>query len=147
MKKEISSSQTFLFKVLFPCLWIPSSGFFCFKFGFDAGRLDWFVLLNWIGASIFVVWYTARLKSVRIDDDLLYIKDYRREISTPVTNITDVTESTWSNPQSITLSLREATEFGDEITFISQERFLAFWRAHPSVEELKKFARLDDNGV
>ena len=141
MKKEISSSQTFLYKVLFPCLWMPGTGLLIFRFSFDAGRLDYFILLNWIGASVFLVWYTARLKSVRIDGDLLYIKNYRKEISTPLANIADVSESRWGNPHTITLSLRDATEFGDQITFISQERFLAFWRAHPTVEELKNFAK------
>ena len=146
MQKEISSSQTFLYKVLFPCVWMPAGAFIVFKLSLDAGRIDWFFLLNWIGGSIFVMWYTARLKSVRIEDDLLYIKNYRKEISTPLTNVTDITESTWSNPHTITLSLRNATEFGDKITFMSQGHFLAFWRAHPTVVELKKFANLDESG-
>ncbi len=147
MQKEISSSSTFSFKVLFPCFWILGSGFMVLNSSFNGARVDWLLLLNWVGAFIFLIWFSYRLKSVRIDGDLLFIKNYRKEISTPLSNITDVSESYWGDPKTIKLVFRDATEFGEQISFLGQEFHFAFWRSHPVVHELRKLAKLDEAGT
>lgn len=145
MQKEFSSPYTFVTKILLPCIWVPAAGFIVLKYIFSTAEDQWLLLFSWICGSIFLVWFSLRLKRVRIDGDLLFITDYQTEISTPVTNIANITESFWSNPHTITLHFRTPTAFGEKVMFISQGRYLAFWATHPTVVELRNLMTLDES--
>ncbi len=147
MQKEISTPYTFMSKILLPCIWIPAAGFIVLKYSFSTAQIPWLLLFSWIFGSVFLLWVSLRLKRVRIDGDLLFIKDYKTEISTPLANIADITESFWSNPHTITLHFRTATAFGEKVMFISQGRYFAFWIRHPIADELRQLAKLDETGV
>ncbi len=132
-------------KVIFPCVWIPGFGFAALFLVADANSARasdiWALPWLWVIGSSLLIWFTRRLKTVRIHGDTLHIKNYIREISTPISNIADVNEIAWINPPTIKIEFNTPIEFGSAIYFIPTHR-IAFWGAHPIMEELKVLAKL-----
>lgn len=143
--------QTFLMKVVFPVLWIGMFGFGTLVqwFGPITGKagartpsfMKWQFLVMWIAGSAFIIWSCGRLKRVRIDGGFLYVSNYRREITVPLSMIESVTENRWLNIHPVTVRFRVPTEFGQAITFMPTARF---WNlsSHPVVRELRDAAHL-----
>ncbi|MGZ5872754.1 MAG: hypothetical protein ACXWKP_11665 [Bradyrhizobium sp.] len=88
-----------------------------------------------------ILWVSAGLKRVRMDERQVYVSNYFREIHIPFGAITDVRQNRWLNSRPITIYFRDATEFGDKATFMPKQR-IQFWRIDPVVEELKQLAGL-----
>ena len=66
----------------------------------------------------------------------LYVSDYRKEITIPLSEIADVTENRWLNAHPVTIRFRNPTAFGDKIVFMPKLKYFAFWTGHPIVGEL-----------
>ncbi|HEX8129309.1 MAG TPA: hypothetical protein VF527_09425 [Pyrinomonadaceae bacterium] len=145
MKRRLSSLQTILIKVVFPVLWIGVWGI---------GTLSMFLISDWnpdapprflflsiwvIGAAI-IYWSSVRLKKVSVDENFLYVSNYLKEISIPLSDIDDVTENVWVNIHPVTIHLKSPSAFGDKIRFMPKVRF-ALFSSHPVVGELKELAR------
>jgi hypothetical protein len=108
----LSSSSTFMWKFIFPILWI--TGFGIWTFAAWTGRLvdnqgvplpfeiKYNLLFGLIAGSLLILWSIARLKRIRTDDHSIYISNYRKEISVPLGAIADITEYWWFNPTLIT---------------------------------------------
>lgn len=102
----------------------------------------WVFLFVWVGGSAFICWNCIRLKEVSVDDNFLYVSNYLKEVSIPLTEIYDVTENAWLNIHPVTIHLKSPSEFGHKITFMPKVRFWSFFNlSHPVVKELKKLAR------
>ena len=100
-------------------------------------------LALWVLGSTFILWTSAGLKRVRIDERHLHVSNYDREICIPVTAIIDVKQNRWINSRPVTIYFRDATEIGDRATFIPKRRHhIKFWRIDPIVNELKQLAGL-----
>ena len=146
MKRRLSSLQTFLLKIVLPAVWIPLLGFFNLA-AFAVGSNDpnavpkWVLLGIWVASSAVVYWNGVRLKTVSVDDNFLYVSNYLKEISIPLSDIYDVTENFWFNNHPVTIHLRSPSEFGDKIVFIPTARVFALFSSHPVVNELKELAR------
>ena len=84
-------------------------------------------LFGWIVGCVFIYWICIRLKEVSVDDDFLYVSNYRKEIAIPLSEIYDVTENVWVNIHPVTIHLRSPSEFGDKIVFMPTTRFFAFF--------------------
>jgi hypothetical protein len=157
MLKQISSMQTFIFKVIFPCVWIGGFGLGTFVVWFgevhtrhgeqapEDMRLPF--LFAWIAGSTFILWIALRLKRVSVDSTNIYVSNYLKEISTPLTNISGVTENRWINIHPVTIHLRKPTAFGREITFMPTIRFFALWSSHPIVAELRRLGKARVGGT
>ena len=78
-----------------------------------------------------------KLKKVEIDEECLYVSNYRQEIKIPFSDVYEVTEMRWLEPFWITLHLVRPSEFGDKIVFAPPYRYMAFWSRNPLVDELK----------
>ena len=142
--RTLSSMQTFLMKVVFPILWIGGFGVGTVAMWFGASApafVRWQFLVMWIAGSAFILWSCGRLKRVRIDREFLYVSNYRREITVPLSMIEAVTENRWLNIHPVTVRFRVPTEFGQTITFMPTARF---WNlsSHPVVRELREAAHL-----
>ena len=74
-----------------------------------------------------------------MDERQLYVSNYFHEIYVPFSAITDVKQNRWINSRPITIYLRDATQFGDKVTFMPKQR-IQFWRIDPVVNELKQLA-------
>ena len=133
-------------KVIFPGFWIPIWGFVTLMAFLGGGKdadpvAKWFVLCALVVGSAFLYWSCIRLKEVSVDDDFLYVSNYLKEISIPLSNIYDVTENVWINIHPVTIHLSSPSEFGDKIIFMPKTRFFALFSSHPVVKELKVLAR------
>jgi hypothetical protein len=145
--KTLSSTQTFIMKVLFPVLWVSGFGLGTLALWVGAmhgqsgvpPEMKWQFLGAWIAGTTFILWGCAGLKRVRIDSKNPYVSNYRKEILVPFNMIFDVTENRWLNIHPVTIHLRSVTEFGSTLTFMPAMRF-TLWGSHPVVAELKKLA-------
>lgn len=85
------------------------------------------------------MWGALRLKVISIDDHNLYILNYTKEISVPLSEIRDVTQNRWLTGEMVTIHLESPSEFGCKIRFFPKSRFFSFGE-HPVVRELKALA-------
>jgi len=120
-------------KFVFPCLWFP--------FVFFVPAPNWLFVFACIAGSIFIWRTSVRLKEVSVDQDLLYISNFLKEISIPLSEIRDVSQNHRLNSQTVTIHLYSPSEFGDKIIFMPTTRFFAHFSSHPVVAELKELAR------
>jgi hypothetical protein len=148
----ISSRRTLYFK-LFPVLWSSIFGLGTLGLWLGAFRgkhnelppeaMKYSFTAAWAAGTGASWWLCAGLKRVRIDRTRLYVSNYLEEISIPFRNVMDVTENRWINFHPVTIHLKNATEFGDRITFMPKSRLFLGWTTHPVVHELKKLAGID----
>jgi hypothetical protein len=133
-------------KIVFPAIWIPVWGFgtlMMFRGGSEDADTNakWIFLIGWASGCAFIYWSCIRLKEVSVDDNFLYVSNFIKEISIPLSEIYDVTENVWLNSHPVTIHLTSPSEFGDKIVFMPKTRFFAFFSSHPVVNELKELAR------
>lgn len=146
MKRRLSSLQTFLAKFVYPGVFVIFSGFTLFNVITQKAFNDklffslWFSLLYWFAFFAFVYWICIPLKSVSVDDKFLYVSNFRKEISIPLSEIHDITEIVWINVHPVKIHLKSPSEFGDKIVFMPKFRFFSFFSSHPIVDELKSLA-------
>jgi hypothetical protein len=72
----------------------------------------------WILGSIFLLWFSLRLRRVLIKDSALYVSDYFRGFVVPISTISRVTQSFLMHPPTITIHLKHMTPAGNKIVFI-----------------------------
>jgi hypothetical protein len=151
--QTISSAWTFSAKFIFPVVWISGfglativpwlGGFHDRNDVLPPPQLKFVFLVVWILGSTFILWASAGLKRVRIDERHLQVSNYLREICIPFTAIIDVKQNRWINSRPVAIYFRDPTEFGDRVTFMPKQRFrIMFWRNDPVVDELKQLAGL-----
>ena len=152
-ERTLSSALTFWTKFIFPALWILGfgTGTVLLWFGklVDGNhaspppQMKFLFLGVWVLGTTFILWASAGLKRVRMDERQLYVSNYFREIHIPFAEITDVRQNRWLNSRPITIHFRDATEFGGKATFMPKWRIQLFWRTDPVVSELKQLAGLE----
>jgi hypothetical protein len=153
-ERTLSSAWTFWLKFIFPAVWIPVFGLVTIQLwlgnlvggnnALPPPQMKFMFFGAWVLGTTFILWASAGLKRVRIDERQLYVSNYIREICVPFGEITDVRQNRWLNSRPITIHFRDATEFGGKATFMPKQRIqLLFWRAHPVVDELKQLAGLE----
>ena len=149
-ERTLSSAWTFWAKFVFPAVWITGFGTGTIQLwlgGHDNNNampppeMKFMFLAGWLLGSVFMLWASAGLKRVRIDDQRLYVSNYVKEISIPFGAIVDVQQNRWLNSRPVTIYFRETTELGDTAKFMPKWRIRAlFWRVDPVVNELKELA-------
>ena len=140
--QQISSRFTFLHKFLIApgCvlgllnMWISST------WGADPRMEPSFFYVLSIVLTAWFFWLGWPLKKVSIYGDKLYVSNYRREIAVPLSDIDDVRGNVFTDPQRVTIYLRNETEFGSKIVFLATHRRFSFWSTHPIVDELRYLA-------
>jgi hypothetical protein len=100
---------------------------------------QWWIIVVGSLVSVYIYRHVVSLKAVSVDDEFLYVSDYFKEISVPLSEIEDVTQSGWIKNQSVKIHLSPPSEFGDKIAFMPTTRFFNFG-SHPVVDELKQLA-------
>ena len=140
-ERTLSSAWTFWTKFLFPAIWILAFGYVAFFWSGAPPQTKFVFLIVWIAGTTSILWAYAGLKRVRMDERQLYVSNYFREIDVPFSAITNVKQNRWINSRPITIYFRDATQFGDRVTFMPKQR-IQFWRIDPVVNELKQLAGL-----
>lgn len=139
MPRTISSRQTIFVKFVFPVAWLGVSVSFAFVLWFKRAEAPGFkkpFLLESLVVGVFVFWFARRLKKVRVDEEFLYVSNWRSEVRVPLRDVSDCLWRNWWRPAWVVVRLRAQTRFGKHIVFIpkSQWRHLGI---HPVVGELR----------
>lgn len=156
MERTLSAGTTFLFKYLFPVVWIGGFGMGTLELWFHpedvvfngvrgaASRGDqWWFLAAWVVGSAFLLWMAFPLKRVRLTEQGLHVSNYRTEILIPFGAIARVEQNRWINVRPVTVHLRHDSPFGRRITFMpAGRRRFTFWREDEIVDELRHRAGL-----
>jgi hypothetical protein len=143
-ERTLSSDWTYTMKFVFPVVWILGfvvGSAVLWSRAADTAAPPFGFFAAWIAATAFIFWANLGLKRIRVDDRQLYVSNYLRETSVPFSAIANVKQNRWLSTKPITIHFREATEFGDQVTFMPKQRF-AFWSADPTTTELRKLAGL-----
>ncbi|MDR3411632.1 MAG: hypothetical protein P4L87_11940 [Formivibrio sp.] len=150
--ERLSSLQTFIFKFIFPVVWIGgfSTGTVAMWVSFLSGNkpngapseIKYVFLALTIAGSAYIYWSCIRLKRVRMDRQFLYISNYAQEIKVPLSMAESVSEFRWDNAHPVTIHFVRPTEFGSSITFMPKVRLFGFWSSHPVVEQIRSAAKL-----
>lgn len=80
--------------------------------------MRWIFLGVWLIVSAYLVWFAWRLRRVSLQDGMLIVSNYFREVSVPVADISKVKQSYMSNPPTINIHLDHPTELGQRILFV-----------------------------
>jgi len=149
MRADISSRTTFVYKFIFPAIWIPLFGFVAYlalnagKSGTGDKTVGLVMATSWLVVSAFLLRLVIPLMRVQLRDGRIYASNYRREIEIAPGEIERVTQNVWMNVRPITLHLRHETSFGRRIRFLPPSRVIfTFWKEDPIVDQLRRFAGL-----
>jgi hypothetical protein len=150
--RRISSQRTFFYKRVFPVLWF---GVIATLMLVDllASRRSHFealpmlavpVMMIIVGYALFRRLYSGLVDEVWDDGDALIAKNAGAEERVPLSNVMNIGYSMFTNPERITMTLREASPLGKEISFIPLSAGFSFrWLSrNPIVDEL--IQRVDD---
>jgi hypothetical protein len=141
MKRTVSSSQTYFLKVIQPILAVPvwaGGAYMMFADSHNDAvwlKLRWLFLAVWTFGLASILWLGRRLKAVSVDEHNLYISNLSEEISVPLSDVLEVTESFWINSHPVTIHLKSPSAFGSKIIFQPKWAFRLFG-PHPVVKEL-----------
>ncbi len=150
MERLLSSRLTYFYKKIFPAMWIITFGaftLFLWIYNYEGTSLfKWFVLVCLLGGSIFLRWFSEKLKVVSLQGEQLFVSDYRSEETISLRQIEEVTETRIWNPKLIKLRLNRPGRWGDEIVFIAPIRFQFIFLNHPLVKELRHMIQTMQRG-
>jgi hypothetical protein len=147
--RTISSDQTFGAKFIAPALVVLIFDVAALALWWDPNGWPMNMIpastdpIRWVFAVVAVLlttgslWFGARLKAVKLDDDALYISNFRREVRVPLGDIASVEVEGWSTSQVVAVTFRVDTGFGRKIVFMPKLRFLTF-SDPPVVAELQQ---------
>jgi hypothetical protein len=138
--RTISSSVAVFWKFIFSTVWISGFGLGTLATWISGRTASEPLQLGgvWILGTVFILALCGGLKRVRIDTRQLYVSNYFREISIPISTITDVRYDIFLNPHRVAIHFRPATAFGSKIKFIPEDS--PMWSVPPIVAELTKLA-------
>ena len=92
-------------------------------------------------------WHCSRLRKVILDRDTLVISNYSREVSVPLTSVSQVKGSRWSKTKDIIITFDHDIGFGDKIIFVPKTRWLWPWQEHPIAAEMRKLAGIAETNT
>lgn len=140
--RRLSSTGTLFYKRVFPAIWFGFLGLFFL--GFLAGAIKertGFVFLLFplvmgtFGFFVMKAFVWCLVDEVWDDGDSLVVKNKGREARIDLLNIININHTSFTNPPSVSLTLRVPCEFGRIVKFSPPRRLLKF-SEHPMVTEL-----------
>lgn len=96
-------------------------------------------LISFVAAVGFFTLF--QLKRVRVDENNLYVSNYKKEIAIPITEIANVVQNGALKLRTVTIRLSMPSEFGQNLVFLPNLRTSSFLSPHPVVEELFQMSR------
>ena len=148
LPEDLSSDWTFIYKFIFPALWIGGFGIGAISLGFSPGTTiplgdRFWILFVWLGGAAYIYSTWVRFKVVRMDDKYLHVSNTRRQCQIPLTQIIKVTEWRWNHTHPVTVYFAQPTEFGNSIVFMPKVRMFGLWFSHPVVAKIREAARMN----
>ena len=139
--KTVSNPSSYFLKFIFTPLWIIGVGVLVIL-RVQTSLGDWFLPVFWLVTSPMIYTIYGRIKKVEIDQNHLYISDFRQSIQVPWSSIASVVETKWLNFRPIWVRFNQPTQFGSEIVFIPYYERLIWGGSHPVAEDLRVLAGL-----
>ena len=93
-----------------------------------------------IGATAIFYFTVMKFMVVSVDDDFLYVSNYSKEISIPLSDIEKVTEVVRVRGHPVTIHLKTPSAFGSKIVFTPKSYGFRLFSANPLVAELNELA-------
>jgi hypothetical protein len=134
-RRKISSSWTFFQAFVFPPIWMLLVLGILLIVEWPMGALIPLTMI--LSLSIWFV-FCLQLRVVHVDDRFLYVSNYRREITIPLSDVHEITEKAWLSLRPVILHLSTPSAFGPRIRFMPKTWQAFFWSSHPIVAELEK---------
>lgn len=123
MKLISSKGTTFFNKRVFPVIWFGFIGVFFFTALFNIKeQIPIPVIIMPIVMGVFGYFIMKHLVFDLMDEvwdkgDVLIVRNNKEEDIIPLSNIINLSSTTFTNPPRITLTLRQPCRFGKEVTF------------------------------
>jgi len=141
MKKTLSSPiATFIDKFIYSAISIGVFGLGTLWLFLEGRNERWVFLIAWIALTVIIYYSCAKLKVVKVDDNLIYISNYFKEISVPYSDIEKVHEYIFTAPRVIRIEFKHNTVFGRTIIFVAKG-IVFFLISHPVVRELREMVQ------
>ena len=130
--------MTLFWKIIFPAFWLG---------GFGLGTVVLFFADFWMGPPMLfgfliglALFYfgTMKAKKVHIDDNYLYVSNFRKHDRIPLRHVKSVSDFVLLSPRPIFVEFKVETNFGKEIMFLGYFEFFLFFSTHPAVKEIRK---------
>lgn len=137
MKKRLSTSMTFFWKYIFPPVWLGGFGIGTIGAISTLGINGLPFLIGLIFGFGLIYYVCIRAKKVDIDDNFLYISNFRKNIQVPLENVKNVSDNVLLSPRPIFIEFHNITEFGKKIMFIGYTEMFLFFSDHPAVKEIE----------
>lgn len=149
MKRQLSTKLTILAKIILPGLWLFIVGLITLMafLGLEpkstSQPLPKFLLLGMLIGGATIYYFTVmKFMAVAVDNRFLYVSNFLKEVSIPLSNVRNVTEIVWLRGNPVTIHLRTPSEFGSKITFIPKSKgFTKSLQSHPVVAELRQMTQ------
>jgi len=137
--QRLSTSRTYFYKVVLPiAVTLMYLGVFIFFTSLEIALIGIVsFIVSGIIFSFILLLNLYSIKKVSIDDDFLYVSNFKKEIEIPLSQISSVSGNIWGLPRKITIRLNEPSVFGKKITFLGYHVFFLFFTTHPAVEEIR----------
>ena len=119
----LHSWQTNLYKYLLPINFIPWDGFRSIKRSLASSdphlRIEFPIIIGfWLIMTPIVFWFAFKIKRVVLEEGVLTVKGFVKEVQIPANDIEDVRESGFGRMKFLTMSLRSPSEFGHKVSFL-----------------------------
>ena len=138
MKKRLSTSMTFFWKYIFSIIWLGGFGIGAIVAVLTLGTEGLPFLFMLIFGFVMIYYGSLRAKKVDIDDNFLYVSNFKKDIQIPLENIKNVSDNVMFSPRPVFIEFKNETEFGKKIMFIGYTEMFLFFSTHPAVKEIRK---------
>ena len=71
-----------------------------------------------------------------IDDNFIYINNFRKTIKVPIEEIKNINENIMISPRPVFIEFKNETEFGHKIMFIAYTEVFLLFSSHPVIKEI-----------
>ena len=142
MKREISSKDTFFYKIILPvflliCAAVLPVAVYLYDPKNNLVSAIFVLIFSLISAALVFV-MTKALKKLTLDDGFLYVSNYRKEIIIPLSNIDKIL---WfGDVRPTMIYLKTPSEYGKKINF-QPKISVSYNELNPIVEELKELTK------
>ena len=144
--RVLSSRATPIYRVFTPLAWFVLWVLVASFLDAASARYEIFLGVAVLGACLFF-WHGSRLRKVILDRDTLIISNYSRDVSVPLTSISQVKGSRWAKTKDIIITFDHDIGFGDKVVFVPKTRWLWPWQEHPIAAEMRKLAGIAETNA
>lgn len=134
--KTLSTSITFIWKFIFPTIWLAGFGAGAIGVIARSGTNGFPMLIGWVFGFVVMYFICFPAKRVMIDNNYIYINNFRKTIRVPLDQIKKVSENIMISPRPIFIEFKNETEFGKKIMFIGYNKMFLTFASHPAIKEI-----------